>query len=119
MFKLARRNEVLWPVIIQVPVDHGTSPVEIDIRYRLLSRSEARTLEERTRTDGTDAFSALDALDTELASRITGWDRVGDEDGKPAPFSPEALRALLDLPYAYTAIRDGLFNASNGALAKN
>jgi hypothetical protein len=120
MFKFARNREVLWPVTVNVPADGGPEKVEIQIRYRLLTRSELSGLSERIKAaaEGGEG-EVLAALDGLLAERITGWDGISDEAGEVLPFSADNLTAVLDVPYLREAIETGLYAASRGALAKN
>jgi len=118
MFRLAKQREVLWPVTVQVPADGGPQPVEIQIRYRLLRRSELADMHARI-VASAEANTLLADLDAVLGERITGWEGIGDEDGTPLPFNPQTLAAVLDEPYLRQPIEDGLYAASRGALAKN
>lgn len=110
MFKLAQQNEVLWPVTVQVPQDGGTTKaVEISVRYRLLTKTDARDMK------------AMDdaASEQALLSHITGWEGVADMAGNPVPFTPDNLAALVEHDYVARAIVLGLYQASKGAPAKN
>jgi hypothetical protein len=109
MFKLAKQREVLWPVTVTVPVDGGVEKVEIQVRYRLLTRSEMLAL----RDEGEQALEGL------VRERVTGWDGVADASGEPLPFSPETLEQALDNLAFFQAVSVGLLFASQGALAKN
>lgn len=110
MFKLAEKNEVLWPVTVPVPQDGGTvTEVEIQIRYKLLTRSR---MDELPRLPAKEQDGAL--LD-----HITGWEGVQATDGKDVPFSRDNLIALLDIGPVQRAVVRGLYEASRGAPAKN
>jgi hypothetical protein len=119
MFRFAAQREVLWPVTVSVPVDGGVAPTELQIRYRLLTRSELADLGERLRATEGGERALMATLDGLLAARITGWEGIADESGAPLPFTPETLAAVLDVPYLREAIEAGLYAASRGALAKN
>lgn len=127
MFKLAKQREVLWPVTIDVPAEDGSGavkPVQIKIRYKLLSRTEMREAIEVAKQQaaaGGEMTEEQARADGEwLAARITGWEDVVDaETGGPAEFSAEALAALLDVPYVAQPVASGLWDASRGAPAKN
>ncbi len=112
MFRMAKQREVLWPVTVRVPSGDGSGAVEaceIKLRFRLMTRSEARAL----------AGLSDEEFDAEVRRRITGWEGVCDEEGEPIPFSAEALAAAMDVPYFMAAAHTGLVMASNGAPAKN
>ena len=119
MFQFARQREVLWPVTVAVPADGGPQAVEIQIRYRLLTRSELRALAGAIAEAQGDTDALLGTLDARLAERITGWEGIAGEDGQPLPFTADTLAALLDQPYLREAIERGLYAASRGALEKN
>jgi acetyl-CoA acetyltransferase len=124
MFKLIKDREVLWPVDIRTQVDGGTVDVErVQVRFKLMTRSEQAAYFVRLRAvqnDAPDAMEQLKAIvDDELAKRITGWENVYDADGNPVPFSADNLAILLDIQPAFEAVRDALTAASTGALAKN
>lgn len=127
MFKLAKQREVLWPVTIEVPDDGGSgvvTPVQIKVRYKLLSRTEMRESIElaRKQADGAAPMSeeAVRADDAWFAARVTGWEDVVDADsGAAIAFSGEALAAMMDVPYVAKALVAGLWEASRGAAAKN
>lgn len=119
MFKLAKERQVLWPVTVQVPEDGGPQAVDIQVRYRLLTRSELKALAGALAGVSGDTDALLAELDARLSDRITGWEGIADEAGKPLPFTPENMAAVLDVPYLRDAIEQGLYAASRGALAKN
>jgi outer membrane receptor for Fe3+-dicitrate len=119
MFKLAQKREVLWPVTVTVPVDGGVEKVEIQVRYRLLVRSELAAFTDRIKATAENGANVIDALDGLLTERITGWHGISDESGEDLPFTQDNLAAVLDVPYLREAIEAGLYAASRGALAKN
>lgn len=59
-----------------------------------------------------------DSLIDFLASVITDWKGVKDEDGAPVPYSEDALRQLCKIPGAAGVIFSTYF-AEAGAKAKN
>ena len=112
MFVISNRREVWWPVVIDQPAADGTGrteQVQIEVRYRLVSTSEAREIHEMP----------TEEAESELIKRVLDWRGVVDEAGNDVPFSSDSLRQLLDIPYAGAAVARGLFEASNGAPAKN
>jgi len=111
MFKFAKLRRVLWPVKISVPSDTGSGEVTehtVKVLYELLTRSDVQRVQEQPEI-GQDVLQA----------KIQGWEGIADEGGETLEYSPEALRALLDVPYIERAFSAGLLQASNGAPAKN
>jgi len=53
-----------------------------------------------------------------LQARVLGWD-LADLEGNPVPLSPDTLQSALSLPGWLAAFWGGLFEASDGARAKN
>jgi len=120
MLRILKERVVLWPVTVSVPADGGPERVEVKVRYRLLTRSDMDAIAERLRAVAAEGDHAVVGLvDTVLAERVLGWEGIEGEDGEPLAHSPEAVRALLDLPYLREAIESGLYAASRGASAKN
>ena len=58
-------------------------------------------------------------LDT-IVARVTDWSDIGDADGNPLPYSPAALRQLLDLgSWIVKAVRDALTALDDNGRQKN
>ena len=92
MLKLNLSNEPEW-----LDLGHG-------VRVRLLPLTTAMMV--AARNDQTIADLPEDATDEQSALvfakalgrlAITGWEGVGDEDGKPVDVSPDGIDALLDV----------------------
>jgi len=109
-------REVDWPVEIPVPQDGGsTVKAEVMVRFKLATKTEI--------------FGSGDTPPKKdlLPSRILGWgtaeenhkDGFVDGKEKPIPFTPENLKAVLNIGYIERALALALVNASNGAAAKN
>lgn len=131
MFRFADLNRVIWPVAI----GEATFRVDFDIfdRKQLRARQQ-RGLKgalDRIATDGApktpDDIAALleathqreDADEAELLRRVRGWYDIEDPDGQPLAFSTDRLQALLDTPYGFTALLQGLLEASRAGPVKN
>ncbi len=113
-FVLARNHLYWWPVTVAVPhpdLDRAGEMLEMTFRMRFeaLPRDDARILQERAvRPDGGEAEPNADLLRV-----IKGWDEdVVDGDGKPVPFSAEALRGLLQISW----FRLGVYRAWSASL---
>ena len=72
--------------------------------------------------------SKLDALalmkgdgetDALMREVLTGWSGIEDEDGKPIPFTPAHVAAVLDFAYVRAALYDAYFNAAAGRVSGN
>jgi hypothetical protein len=118
---------------VSVPVDGESASVRI--RYHtwtpaeLLSQRRER-LELARAVRGGEESAALDALlerltpervadmREQLLRRIVAWE-LADESGAPLAVSPATVGAVLDLPGWLAALWEGLFEASDGAPAKN
>ena len=92
MLKLNLSNEPAWH-----DLGHG-------VRVRLLPLTTAMMVAARNDQtvsdlpqDATDEQSALVFAKALGRLAITGWEGVGDEDGKPVDVSPEGIDALLDV----------------------
>ncbi len=92
MLKLNLSNEPVW-----LDLGHG-------VRVRLLPLTTALMV--AARNDHTIAELPENATDEQSALvfakalgrlAITGWEGVGDENGKPVDVSPEGIDALLDV----------------------
>jgi hypothetical protein len=55
-----------------------------------------------------------------IVARVTDWGDIGDADGNPLPYSPAALRQLLDLgTWIVKAVRDALTALDDNGRQKN
>jgi hypothetical protein len=119
-FRYIKDRSVTVPVTVSEPSDGGAQKVTMRVRYRLLTNSQFEEFHRRLREAPDEDISAKKRIiDEVLIKHIVGWDDVLDESGAPLAFSPEVLRALLDLPYLREALEAGLYSESRGASAKN
>lgn len=140
MFEFTEGNECFWPVRLPRVNDEGeVETCEVLIRYRIYTRAElavqridaardaARHVLEVAAQSG-DAEKVEEALQSlqaaydarlvEVRDRITGWKRITRND-EPIAFSAEVLDRLLENQARFEALRNGLYEASKGARAKN
>lgn len=102
-FVLTKKHLYWWPVTVSVPhPDQERAGEMLEMTFRMqfesLPRDEAKALYER--------IGALPAGEAEAQSHadlmrvVKGWDDdVVDDDGRPVPFSAEALQQLLQISW--------------------
>lgn len=108
MFKLINENPIVtWPVTIAIPADQGkVLKAKCKLTFELIDDDE---------------FSELAAMgdDVLLQRVVSGWQDVGDEDGKPLPFSEENLRRFSKRAYVRRSIFAAYQKANTGTAEKN
>lgn len=110
MLKINHERKVWWPVTVRVPVDGGqTEDYEVSVQYILPRRSEFDALRNQDEH----------AAENFLIDHISDWDGLADADGETLKFSPETLKAVLDIRYIERAFSLGLWEAGSGSEAKN
>lgn len=103
MLRIADDLAVWWPVKIPFPRDEGKpETLEIKVRFRVAKVSDVKG-----------------PLRDLLTTHVLDWAGIGDAEGKPLPFSAEALANVLDYPFMSNAIENALAECSRGAPAKN
>lgn len=106
MFVLKAETEFDWPVKVKVPEDGKHVVHEFTCRFRLIDAERMKAL-----TEAGDAEAARSLL----GEAIVGWGNdVADEDGKPIPFSSEALDRMLHVDYVFVAIAEAYHKAVTG-----
>lgn len=111
MFKLAKVNRVYWPVTVQIPQDGGTSQkATFEAQFEILSQDEADAV----------VMGRNDAH-TDLLDRVlVGWKNVRGAEGEAEiPFTDEAKKQLLEIPYVRTGLMTAYAEASIGGRRKN
>ena len=116
MIRIAKDHVVRdWEVKVPYPRDGGSvEEIPIKVSFRLLPNSEHLAALQNPFAASGGGRSIFDVV----ADHIVGWEGIGDEDGNPIPWSPEAARRILDFPFMWEAIRDGLVRASRGEGAR-
>lgn len=121
-FKLAIGNFIEFPVSL-IGRDGAQDK---EFKFTLIARRMDAQEHKDLRVPGT--ATAEKTLDEILKENITGWrDQtlvINEEDGKPAPFSAEALDVLLAGPMVSARIyaqylQSMFFNAGTEAVQKN
>lgn len=103
MFTLALRAEFTHPVTVMTPVDGGHREDTFRARFAVVSAEEQA-----------DLLAANDDGETFLRKIVVGLEDIVDAEGKPVPFSPELLTAMLGLRW----VRLGLIAAYSRAVTK-
>lgn len=102
MFKLVKDTTSWWPVTWNGVAEDG-SLIEnrIEVQFVLVGRSEFKKMFLGEAAEGEDG----DDRDRAVAARIMrDWRGIGDEDGKPLPFTPEFRDQWLDIPTVPAAV---------------
>lgn len=102
MFKLVKDTTSWWPVAWNGVAEDG-SLVEnrIEVQFVLVGRSEFKKMFLAQAAEDEDG----DDRDRAVAARIMrNWRGIGDEDGKPLPFTPEFRDQWLDIPTVPAAV---------------
>lgn len=145
MFKEAESGVVYWPVpMLASDANNELKEVSVHVGYRVFTRTELAAKQSEMIKRATDTAAQLGSLgkgvDEVMASiennrhaadadhavlmeRVVGWRAGADaETGAQIelqPFSEAALRAALDREWLFNAMRNGLYQASRGAVQKN
>lgn len=130
-----KRSVASFPVAVLVYGDSGQKQtIEFTAQYRRHKQSELDHLSDSiankirkvrgdeliARKDGTTPVFKFETNIDFLAEVMTGWSGVVDEHGQPRPFSPEALRELLDdYPELTLALSEGFWGAHRKVVEKN
>lgn len=132
--KVAADVTVTRRCIIRIPVDGMAHRDEIiHVKFRIIHNSEEDELWGKVFTpplrkdfaDEGDFREALQAHEANqrtyarqlLTQAIVGWDEksgIEDASGNPLPFSPDNLKALLELPYAVAGLTKAYHEAVAG-----
>lgn len=97
------RREFETTVSVQVP---GAGRQEFTAKFVDLPESKLNEL-----TD--DGAGSL------MKEVLVGWSGIEDKDGKPIPFEPQFVDAVLDFAYVKTGLYDAYFNAVAGRASGN
>lgn len=111
MFKIEKKKNIKWPVVINIPRDGGgTTQARITAEFELI---------------GTDEYNAIftdGGNDKDLIRRtLKNWDDVKDEDGNPLEFSSENVEMLIDISHVRSGLTAAYIDMAFGkkAAAKN
>jgi hypothetical protein len=107
MFKLIAKNHVKhWPAKAQLAINDGVvQAVDFHLDLVLIPTNEFNKISRL----GDDAI---------LQQVITGWDDIGDEEGKPLEFNQENLLAASRNSAFAKAALNAYFQASSGQAAE-
>lgn len=109
MFKLIKKRHIIWPVVIQTPVDGGgIREYTANVKFEDLPQDE----QEKIYRDG--------GVDADLMRRVViGWNpgEFKGEDDQDIAFSAEALNELLLVNYVAAAFVKAYIELHNGRAA--
>lgn len=109
MFKLASEPTFRHKLRARVPIDGGHREETFEVTYRVLTVEKIADFN-LTTPEGTTGF--LKAVLVELHD-------IADAQGNPVDYSDEVRDAVLNLPYARSAIVSGYFDGVAGARKGN
>jgi len=109
MFKLTSEPTFKHKVRARVPVNGGHQDETFEVSYRVLTIEQIREYD-LSDPDGTTGF--LKAVIRELHD-------IADAHGQPVEYSDDVRDAVLNLPYARSAIVNGYFEGIAGARKGN
>lgn len=107
-FVLTKKHLYWWPVTVAVPhPDQARAGEMLEMTFRMqfeaLPRDEAKAIYEQAKSLPAGEAEAQSHAD--LMRVVQGWDDdVIDDDGRPIPFSPEALQQLLQISWYRLAV---------------
>lgn len=119
-FVLSETNRYWWTVNVHVPdpTAHGSFMVQkLKVLFQPMTREAALSAaEDRTTIDSARDLVEHDAAQIEAVVR--GWEGVVDPEGKPVPFSREALRMAIDNSWFRTAVEKAFSESLYGEAAR-
>jgi len=109
MFKITDNPTFTRTVTIRVPADGGYISETLTAVFNVLPVTEMNSFDLATEK-GARAF---------LTAAIHSLDDIGDENGKPLPYSDQLRDKVLDLPYARAALAEEYTRSVEGAREGN
>lgn len=107
-FVLTKKHLYWWPVTVAVPhPDQARAGEMLEMTFRMqfeaLPRDEVLTPQEQAAVAA--GGELVRPTDYDLLRVVRGWDDdVVDDDGRPVPFSVEALQQLLQISWYRLAV---------------
>lgn len=108
-FRINTTPRVRTRVKLSIEVDGTREEHEFGATFRILPVSRASDEAMRS-NDGQVAF---------LTEAIVGFDDMVDDDGRPTPFTPELVAAMLDRTEVRPKLIEAYFEAAQKAAAGN
>lgn len=115
MFVFEENYEFDWPVTVKMPAADGEVKQTFTVRFRL-PEDEAEAV---ARLEGETNEELIEASRARIARYVAGWADIGTPDGKPLPFSAEALARLLKRAPFRIALEIAFGEAALGIREKN
>lgn len=123
MLRLALDEDLWWPVKLHQPKGDGSGATvahDIEVRYRPLTREEMLDLlTANLPQEGRPVIDRLREADAKLIEHVRGWRGIADAQGEEIPFAEDTRARLMQIPWIYRGIMEGLKEASKGGEAKN
>lgn len=119
-FKLAKTYRYWWPVTVQIPDPETPGKIieqQLKIEFEPMAQADLTTAQEESAKLKT-LREVTDHGIRQIKRVICNWDGVVDDDGKPVPFTAEALEQALQHAWFRTGINKALSESQNGEEAR-
>ena len=119
-FKLAKTYRYWWPVTVQIPDPETPGKIieqQLKIEFEPMAQTDLTTAQEESAKLKT-LREVTDHGIRQIKRVICNWDGVVDDDGKPVPFTAEALEQALQHAWFRTGINKALSESQNGEEAR-
>jgi hypothetical protein len=123
-FILVNEIEVLWPVLVTIPADHGAlREMAIEIKFVIGSTDDMDN--HLTALQNLLFESSSDNRQSDIrelwATKIRGFDQIflDAEKKKPLKYSKKNLERLLSSPFVMAALPEAYAKANAGIVEKN
>ena len=119
-FKLAKTYRYWWPVTVQIPDPETPGKIieqQLKIEFEPMAQADLTTAQEESAKLKT-LREVTDHGIRQIERVICDWDGVVDDDGKPVPFTAEALEQALQHAWFRTGINKALSESQNGEEAR-
>ena len=90
----------------------------VDVKFKRIATSRIEEIVAQAKAIKDDDESSFDLLGV-LLEVMADWDGVEETAGKPLPFSPEALEAVLEVPSVGAQLLEQWFNSVNHQKSKS
>ena len=119
-FKLAKTYRYWWPVTVQIPDPEIPGKIieqQLKIEFEPMAQAALTTAQEESAKLKTLREVTEHGI-RQVKRVICNWDGVVDDDGKPVPFTADALEQALQHAWFRTGINKALSESQNGEEAR-
>ena len=119
-FKLAKTYRYWWPVTVQIPDPETPGKIieqQLKIEFEPMPQADLTTAQEESAKLKT-LCEVTDHGIRQVKRVVCNWDGVVDDDGKPVPFTAEALEQALQHAWFRAGINKALSESQNGEEAR-